>query len=745
MINNNSINLTSRTDTLLQKYIESPSVRKFNESEDQRRLLAAIALELLDQNTANDDISKTSLDTATVRQFALSNESLAYLQLNCNAIFHVNTKSASQLATLWKSNSDDNKFHENMALLRTMINASEHIDNYTLLTIFHDIGLTPKSALWNYNDEPTELCLLLCQERSTSLDAFYKQTPPGLIVEMPPQLLPAKTVAKVAEVVAKPPYGYGHDTCIAKLHIGAKLENPSYPLLSVDAQALRKSLSDGSEILHLIAQHKYKKFSELEGYSATEKLLLLYLAKYELMSQVLEQQVWQDDDNEGYVTNLSVRTYIETTRTNLEALLEDLLMSETVDLQKLNLLLHALVYFSEDGACGSPFEFLEMLNSIAGGTKAKCIPLFHQTAERHGLLVSYHMYSYEAKVSAEESKMFVPILSRTGLFGANTFLSLFFNDLIPYSCSIRQFTGHELSVHDNQIQGHLDVLEHDIEHSRRTIPITRNKPWHDYLKYCYSQILENPQLAGQENLLFYLFFETARTNLDALLEDLLKSETVDLQKLNLLLHALVFFSEDAASNPPKDLWQMLRTITEKTTAECIPLFHQTAERHGFLVSSIMFYGQAKVTPEESKMFVPILSRTGLFGANTFLSLFFNDLIPYSCSIRQFTGHKISVHDKQRKGHLDVLEHDIEHSRRTIPITRNKPWHDYLKYCYSQILENPQLTGQENLLYYLFLITHELGMMPDRAAKFHEIIDARIDSKNRIQCYRKAAAALPRKI
>ncbi|CRX38033.1 hypothetical protein ELAC_0681 [Estrella lausannensis] len=226
--------------------------------------------------------------------------------------------------------------------------------------------------------------------------------------------------------------------------------------------------------------------------------------------------------------------------------------------------------------------------------------------------------------------------------------------------------------------------------------------------------------------------ETARTNLDALLEDLLKRGTVDLLKLNLLLHALVYFSEDSACKAPSDLLMMLRIIKNGTTAESISSFHQTAERRGFLVSSLMSSGHAKVTVEESKMFVPILSRTGLFGANTFLSLFFNDLIPYSCSIRQFTGHELSVHDNKRKGHLDVLEHDIEHSRRTIPITRNKPWHDYLKYCYSQILENPQLTGQENLLYYLFLITHELGIMPDQAAKFHEIIDARIDRNSRVE-------------
>lgn len=112
-----------------------------------------------------------------------------------------------------------------------------------------------------------------------------------------------------------------------------------------------------------------------------------------------------------------------------------------------------------------------------------------------------------------------------------------------------------------------------------------------------------------------------------------------------------------------------------------------------------------ITQHYDQYFVPMLSKSGIFGYKQYLKLFFNKIIPFS--VATDVNVKINLHRGTVASRYDVMAHDLEHGLRSIPIMCHVPWYEYLKQCYEVILNE----DNERLLIFLFFVINEMGIMP----------------------------------
>lgn len=106
------------------------------------------------------------------------------------------------------------------------------------------------------------------------------------------------------------------------------------------------------------------------------------------------------------------------------------------------------------------------------------------------------------------------------------------------------------------------------------------------------------------------------------------------------------------------------------------------------------------------LFVPVFSKSGIFGYKTFLKLFFSRKIPFG--VPTDPNVKINAHNGIIRTRYDLMAHDQEHAMRSIPILTNEPWYLFLRTCYLKIL----MVNDLRLLCFMFFFIHELGITPD---------------------------------
>lgn len=106
--------------------------------------------------------------------------------------------------------------------------------------------------------------------------------------------------------------------------------------------------------------------------------------------------------------------------------------------------------------------------------------------------------------------------------------------------------------------------------------------------------------------------------------------------------------------------------------------------------------------------VCMFTRTGAYGINTLLLLFFNKLFPVGTSFNiNCTEDEICVHAQSQVGSINLMMHDLSHVSRLTLSTENELYFAYLKLCYMIIIN--QWAGSYDLLLYLFVITNEMSL------------------------------------
>jgi hypothetical protein len=320
---------------------------------------------------------------------------------------------------------------------------------------------------------------------------------------------------KMEEMRNNAPYSYGNDAAIAQLNISCKEEQANFPIISLDKSKIVE-MQNNEELNKMIIDHKYKDFIKVEGYSDSEKMLFIYLTKIELYLELLddkkvERGCYYDCGSDkkmgsGYSNCFFIGyQYYKNAHNNISTYVKKITGKDNVDLYKLNLIIYILVSLSEfEGYTAPGHDFSLLLENVQSLKNADEFEAsFEQFVAKNGFQVSSKM---KDKISMAESVKYFPLMTKSGLFGCNTFLKLFFNEMIPYAASIRQVAGRQISVHNGERAGGPSVIEHDIEHGLRSFKIMKNKNWFNYLKFCYNEILTNEIFVDSQNLIFYLLF-----------------------------------------------------------------------------------------------------------------------------------------------------------------------------------------------------------------------------------------------
>lgn len=237
------------------------------------------------------------------------------------------------------------------------------------------------------------------------------------------------------------------------------------------------------------------------------------------------------------------------------------------------------------------------------------------------------------------------------------------------------------------------------------------------IKFYLNEVLRNPfqvlkPLSSSKNF---------KENIDLSIKDCIESNQIDLMKLNILTAIVVCYAVRGSQEPyTTPEWTNVLSAVTSEWGNFNHIFNDFAHNHGLgRLTSYSNSGPVKISNEESKMFVPMMTKSGMFGAETFLNLFFNKMIPY-CSNLTWQ----SIHNGSIQSPYGILTHDIEHAFRTIPIMRDETWFKFLHNCYKEILTCENLAGSKNLIMYLFIITHEIGITKEKACDFNLIINQR---------------------
>jgi len=101
--------------------------------------------------------------------------------------------------------------------------------------------------------------------------------------------------------------------------------------------------------------------------------------------------------------------------------------------------------------------------------------------------------------------------------------------------------------------------------------------------------------------------------------------------------------------------------------------------------------------------VPFTSKTGVFGINTFLYLYFNNIYPVAVATDPYP-----VHEGSYTGSIAVMYHDFLHNG-SIKANTSNTYYNTLKEVYIRILQNKRIIGSDTvklLLAYIFDLHHE---------------------------------------
>lgn len=291
-----------------------------------------------------------------------------------------------------------------------------------------------------------------------------------------------------------PPYSYGNDMLFADLYILMKKRFSDFPLIQTDMKNVINGLNNDLRLHKSITENKYKHLLKFSKHPQDESLIMLYLVKtYSYFESIINGQGVYEFANEQTA---------ERFKTNIGNILTVITSQNDIDLHKINIINAVIICYFVRGD-KEPKTTLQWKNLLSAATSNEedFGKVFNSYVNAYGLgALTTFLEQSSIKITTEESKKFVPIMTKSGMFGAKTYLKLFFNELIPYCCNLTY-----QSIHDGNIQTPYSILTHDIEHGIRSLPIMRDRNWFEYLRKCYTQIMSNAKFVNNKRLLVYLF------------------------------------------------------------------------------------------------------------------------------------------------------------------------------------------------------------------------------------------------
>lgn len=280
------------------------------------------------------------------------------------------------------------------------------------------------------------------------------------------------------------PYEYGGDFAVAKLYVDAK-DSLSYPLTknNIPLDFFKFESIKNTNYYTDILNNKYISYYNIDAdnISAGEKLLIAIVCKIYTM-----------------IGDNSVNLLLETEK----YILIFMEQNPIVDLSKLGDIIRLLVFLkSSNKSIMSPLTDT-MRRILSGHFFMKVNQIYDIVTGNDSLFLTKYLANTMPKNYRTE--LLANIFTRTGAYGINTLLLLFFNELIAIGTgSPIQCEEGEICIHADTREDQFDMMAHDMDHGSRIIAQMMNRRWFGYLKLCYMIIINTPSI--NKNLLFYLF------------------------------------------------------------------------------------------------------------------------------------------------------------------------------------------------------------------------------------------------